>query len=790
MLLQVAGMLFLIGLLTACGGDAEDGDTASDKLKGSILIWHDWVGQEKTTLEELLAKFEELNPGVDVISLGMETETLVQQLAERSQGALGPDMLVVDADALQQLVEADLVQNLNGRSHVDERRFTPAALETTRNQDGLWGLPFTLHTQLLFYNKSMVDKPPRDLDELVEQVNAGKNIALATGFNDAFWGLGAFDGQAFDDQGRLSLGRGGFTNWLDFLQRAQSIPGFMLDEDRERLRQAFMSGEVALYAADSVELPMLRSALGDNLGVSALPAGPGQSAATPVLETEAIAFTNVASKGETDLAMALADYLTSSQPQLRIATDNIGQAPTNARVRLGKNIPPGTAALVRQQRSARPVGLRFRGIWNLLSRPDSTFSEGYRKALAGVISPNEFVRRTVSALADRYGVSLAPATPATRCPDSPAIISVWHALRQDEAAALERIATSFALECTGAEVSFEYVDYNEISDTFAEAVKSGQGPDVFFESSRWLPPLVDQKVLRDVSGRVNADVLQQFIPGAVESMRQDGRLYGIPESVTTLALFYNRGLTKKLPIDLDDLLQSVGPNHHLALPATFFYGYWGMVPFGGFEIDPESGKVTDSTALEPWLEWLKMAQQLPGVDIYDSITRAEDQFAAGKATYLVSGPWSLARLRKELGTGAFGVVALPAGPFGPGSPMLQVQGLMISAAADEAAVDTAIAFAEYLNAPESQMVLSQTGSHISASVGLDLTGYSQINGFREQAKSAVYVIENARFINLERLGNEMYRQVLEQDVSPADAVNEFLKAADAAANQSETAPQE
>ena len=49
-------------------------------------------------------------------------------------------------------------------------------------------------------------------------------------------GLGAFGGSLFDADGQLTLSQGGFINWLDFLQQAQALPGFILDTDTQRLR--------------------------------------------------------------------------------------------------------------------------------------------------------------------------------------------------------------------------------------------------------------------------------------------------------------------------------------------------------------------------------------------------------------------------------------------------------------------------------------------------------------------------------------------------------------------------
>ena len=686
---------------------------------------------------------------------------------------MGPDLLLVDAREIGSLADAGLIQDLAGRSGAETRRFLPDALQMVSDGGKRFGLPFALHTQVFFYNKNLVDKAPTTLGELMASVAAGNKVALKSGFADAFWGLGAFDGEAFDANGRLSLAQGGFLNWLDFLVAIQSLPGFMIDEDGSRLRRAFENGEVAYYAADSSDMSSLLAVLGDGLGVAPLPSGRGNSVATPVLQTDAFVFSNAASPDETALAIDLANYLTDAQSQFRLATANIGRAPANAKVRVNQNLPPEVVALMRQVRSARPIALEHRGLWNEVTDPNGLFSDGYRKVLAGVISPGDFVNRTIWQIAGHYGVELAPSGVRARCPSHPAPITVWHTLQPDEEAVFELIAASFATACPDAEVTLVHREPDTFYNDYVSAVRAGNGPDAIYEASRWMPQLADQELLRELSDLAKPSALQQFIPGAADAMHYQGRLYGIPESVSVLALYYNRAQIQRTADDLDELLLQVDVDHRMAMPATFFDGYWGMSLFGGFTFDPTTGLVLDSTGLKDWLTWLQAAQRRAGFDVYADRNVAEAQFAKGDAAYFVSGPWSLARLRQEMGQGAFGVVPLPGGTRGPGSPMLQVLGVMVNAQASEPAAETAVAFAEYLNTPDSQTLLLQTGSHVSAGVNLDLTGYSQISGFREQAKIAGPVIENAKFAIIEEHGNLLYRQVLQDHADPAQAVEKF-----------------
>jgi maltose-binding protein MalE len=345
---------------------------------------------------------------------------------------------------------------------------------------------------------------------------------------------------------------------------------------------------------------------------------------------------------------------------------------------------------------------------------------------------------------------------------------------------MERLAREFEQTCTGTTLQLNYVPREQIlarfQETHASAANDTADPDMLHLSSRWLAPLAEAGLLLNLTERVSADSLQQFLPETVETMRYDGRLYGIPESLEVLALFHNLDYISDPPIDMEQLTLTVESDTRLALPVGFFWGYWGMDPFGGFEFDSYSGRITEVEGLTNWLNRLQRRDPEAGIDLYFDDAAAEDAFAFEEAVYLVSGPWSLPRLRQELGNDRFRVAPLPNGPLMAGRPMLQVTGTVVSIDADDLEADTAIAFSHFLNLPSSQLRLAATGNHISASVTVDLNDHPNLQGFREQAKFAALVVENSNFTRLEAQGDLLYEAVLIDGVEPEVAVPAFVEA--------------
>ena len=348
------------------------------------------------------------------------------------------------------------------------------------------------------------------------------------------------------------------------------------------------------------------------------------------------------------------------------------------------------------------------------------------------------------------------------CPAQPAEVLVWHTISPDEAQILQDLDNEFEEICPNITLTLARRSAATIDDQFRAAVgnEAVTAPDMLLASSRWLAQLAEEGLLLDLTELAGPEFLQQFLPDTVESMRYEDRLYGIPESVDVLALLYNTSLVADPPFDVQQLAQSVSADVRAALPVGFFLAYWGMEPYGSFAFDSYAGRIEETEGLNNWLTVLQGADANPGIDFYFDYDAAEDAFAAEEAAYLVSGPGSLPRLRQALGNDGFRVVPLPNGPLKPGTPMLQVNGSMINATADEAAVDAALAFSRYLNLPADQARRAANGNHVSASVTVNLSEFPNLEGFREQAKFATTVVENSNFATLEAEGDLLYRAVL------------------------------
>ncbi len=787
-------------------------------LEQRLLLWHDWQGPEAGLLQDLLDFYSDENPNVEIIIVPVPEDDLVDRYLDNTSSGVGPDIVLADSWRIYNILQNAPAADVRHIMETNDLRFQTASLEPFADGDRLHALPFSMNTLVLFFNKGLVDEAPRDLAGLEEAVIEGKGVAINTNFVDSSWGIGAFAGSILNEDGELSLAEGGFVNWVDYLRGSRSRPGVIAHADSEELRRAFIDGDVAFYVGRSSEYPLLLEGLRqkvtqqqeallgepeaqaeerngadpgsqtpaaagithveDILGVSDLPFGPLKRPSSPQLYVDGLMLNPDSSAAEKKESALLATFLTNRQQQERIAGYSTGRVPANAQIRLTPGHPDITQVTARQIRTARSVSYDLFPLWSEMAEESSRFSEQYRSVLEGLITPLRFVEEAAAHLSNVTGIPVAQIDPADLCPDtregSPRRITIWHAADSAETAFLQTLTEEFEATCADVHLDLVRLSADEIIELYTSAAETGDAPDALLESSRWTLQLVDLDLLRDLSEDVHTTDLQSLIPEAAEAMLLNGRRYGIPSSVSVLAQIVNKKQTGSAPLSIYEIPADVDLDRRWILPVGFFDAYWGLEPFGGFQFNGETGVIENSDGLEPWLEWIDEMQPRQGFDISFDPSEAVDRFALGEAAYLVSGPWALDRLEDALGKENFSVVTLPLGPQGLGSPILQVNGLMVSAGASEEAAETAVAFARFINLPGSQTLLLRQTGHVPATVNVSLDDFPHQEGFREQAKVASIVTENTIFARIEELGDELYEAVLIDGQDSGTAVAEFL----------------
>jgi arabinogalactan oligomer/maltooligosaccharide transport system substrate-binding protein len=145
----------------------------------------------------------------------------------------------------------------------------------------MYAIPGIAKAVGLFYNKSLVETAPTTTDELLAQVEEGKVLVMRP-YAYHLYGIltGSFGGTLMDETGKCVADQAGFAEAFDYL-KALKDAGALFEPDEGKANSMFTDGTAAFILTGPWMLGTFQEALGDDLGVVPLPAGPG-STATPL----------------------------------------------------------------------------------------------------------------------------------------------------------------------------------------------------------------------------------------------------------------------------------------------------------------------------------------------------------------------------------------------------------------------------------------------------------------------------------------------------------------------------
>jgi len=373
----------------------------SSKLsfRGRLLVWHTWEEPDSLVLESIFDSFMEVHPGVRIVSEYVPADQLRERFNDRISAGLGPDLLIgPELGFVRELVDQGALVDLS-ELELETQFLLPRAVDALRMDDGLYGLPLAARTNVLYYNKGMVDAPVATLDDFILAARDGQVIAIPVDFHEIYWGVRAFGEDLMDEGGEIHVGEG-FTDWAAWLLKAQEEPAIIFSRDEEDLYDLFSSGQAAYFIGDSTLAPELRAALGEeNLGVAQIPRNaadedeesidPSIGGQPPVsdggfLEIEAIVLNKLST--EQWLDVQLAEFLVNPVHQRQLTAADLGQIPISSRVRFDPRISEAETAMIRQSSNTAMTPLAYIRLEESLTE---TGNDIYTQLLEGVLTSEE-----------------------------------------------------------------------------------------------------------------------------------------------------------------------------------------------------------------------------------------------------------------------------------------------------------------------------------------------------------------------------------------------------------------
>ncbi len=262
-----------------------------------------------------------------------------------------------------------------------------------------------------------------------------------------------------------------------------------------------------------------------------------------------------------------------------------------------------------------------------------------------------------------------PSEGATTSGDvTPVEITFQEQFNDAESAQIEKLLPLFNAEHP--EITVKLVRDNDTSyyDKLVTQITGGGGPDI----ARVEPPKAAQYVASGWAAPLG-DVIDQseYFESTLEGMVVDGELYGVPQDVSTLALFYRTDLVPTPPTTWDELKDVCTTVTAAGKDGIGLFGGWGAYEFypwlwqAGAEVLNEDGTAAAFNSPEA-AEALQLWVDLQASCMPDGMaTATEDdlkpRFISGELAMFTSGAWSIQSLQDAGIDGKWAVAPLPAG---------------------------------------------------------------------------------------------------------------------------------
>lgn len=343
------------------------------------------------------------------------------------------------------------------------------------------------------------------------------------------------------------------------------------------------------------------------------------------------------------------------------------------------------------------------------------------------------------------------------------VVSIFHHMSEEEKrVALEEMTDKVTEEYPNITFDIQAMDYSQYGTMLKTKIASGDAPDIIFGNPAGYTDLVRAGHILDISDQ---SFINNISENTMSSMKVDGKVYGIPMSIQSIGLFYNKDVFEEngvaVPTTYDELI-NVADTFVSKGVIPFAHGFkdtWTMQPDfqGDFyakplskmpniytEIEAGNKKFADYPEFKKSLErYAKRISYSSGDDFGTDATRAYQMLATGKAAMLAQGDWGISEVRKANPDANIGFIINPT-ENNAADNLLPIQpGNAFMISSQSKVKDGALKFFEFAASPEGGQIWSDTTKNISV-----VNGVSKDNLDPIAVEIAKY-IENNQTYNFE-----------------------------------------
>ncbi len=392
--------------------------------------------------------------------------------------------------------------------------------------------------------------------------------------------------------------------------------------------------------------------------------------------------------------------------------------------------------------------------------------------------------------ADKAAAPAAAASPTAAADDDPGpakTVTVWHAYRDAERAALDRLIEHWNGKHKNTQIQALAVPPDAIIDKFQVAVPNGNGPDIMIFAHDKIGVWARDGLIQPLGEFATPDRLKRFMPQTVKPLVFEKNLYGLPLAYKSLVLFYNKKMVPTPPTSLTQLIEVAkgftkpdAESFGLAYEAAnlYFHGPF-LLGAGGAVFDETGALKIDSPEAKKAIDTVrglyKDAKILPQGTVSGFVITS--MFNDGKVPFVLQGPWFMGEIEKGV---EWGVAVLPElEPGKPLRPFLGSEAALISAKTQNK--DAALRVMDYLTSDEAALTRIEVGKQMVANIKTyEMPKWGDdpvVKVFRAQAETAVPMPSSAEMSAVWTPYNAALQKAIYGDSKSEEALAEAQKRA-------------
>jgi multiple sugar transport system substrate-binding protein len=290
---------------------------------------------------------------------------------------------------------------------------------------------------------------------------------------------------------------------------------------------------------------------------------------------------------------------------------------------------------------------------------------------------------------------------------------------------VERLVAAWNEKNPDRKIVLTFIPHTEMVPKLAQAIASGEVPDLMGLDLIYGPQFASAGQLEDVTSYFEGDTtLATASPGHIKVATYDGKLYGVPLYADVSALFWNKDLFRKAGLDPEVPPTSLDELHDMAAKITGVeegvYGYYlagncagcNIFTFGPL-IWASGGKIEPLDAndeplvgenIPKVLEWARMMHKEGLINPANQAENGETfalQFSSGKVGMMGTGNFQITLTREANPDMDFGITLLPG--LEPGSSASFAGGDIVTVPKGSKRVADAVDFMKFLLSDEIQV---------------------------------------------------------------------------------------